>query len=177
MRPLLFVLALLAVPGCGHAAGPSRSTPHRAASEDMRALLAELIAVDTSNPPGNEAAAARRTMGLGAAGGTEECPPGPVAFSTTLRDTRSAAWRLTKRTRLRSAVSSVRPPSLRASSASRSSGWCSSSQSMPYPAPTSSSALSTSTTSRESFTPSRSSRRSASTLAATMPLLSCTPRP
>ncbi|QRN95376.1 M20/M25/M40 family metallo-hydrolase [Archangium violaceum] len=58
MRPLLFVLALLAVPGCGHAAGPSRSTPPQAAGE-MRTLLAELIAVDTSNPPGNEAAAAQ----------------------------------------------------------------------------------------------------------------------
>jgi acetylornithine deacetylase/succinyl-diaminopimelate desuccinylase-like protein len=58
MRPLLFVLALLAVPGCGHAASPTRSTPPRTA-EEMRTLLAELIAVDTSNPPGNEAAAAQ----------------------------------------------------------------------------------------------------------------------
>jgi acetylornithine deacetylase/succinyl-diaminopimelate desuccinylase-like protein len=58
MRPLFFVLALLAVPGCGHAAGPSRSAPPRAA-EEMRTLLSELIAVDTSNPPGNEAAAAQ----------------------------------------------------------------------------------------------------------------------
>ncbi|QRK08999.1 M20/M25/M40 family metallo-hydrolase [Archangium violaceum] len=58
MRPLLFILALLAVPGCGHAAGTSRSTSPRAA-EELRTLLAELIAVDTSNPPGNEAAAAR----------------------------------------------------------------------------------------------------------------------
>ncbi len=58
MRPLLFVLALLAVPGCGHAAGPTRSAPPRTA-EEMRTLLAELIAVDTSNPPGNEAAAAQ----------------------------------------------------------------------------------------------------------------------
>jgi acetylornithine deacetylase/succinyl-diaminopimelate desuccinylase-like protein len=58
MRPLLFVLALLAVPGCGHAAGPTRSAPPPAA-EELRTLLAELIAVDTSNPPGNEAAAAQ----------------------------------------------------------------------------------------------------------------------
>jgi hypothetical protein len=58
MRPLLFVLALLAVPGCGHAAAQPRNTPSPAAGE-MRALLAELIAVDTSNPPGNEAAAAQ----------------------------------------------------------------------------------------------------------------------
>ncbi|REG24559.1 acetylornithine deacetylase/succinyl-diaminopimelate desuccinylase-like protein [Archangium gephyra] len=57
MRPLFFALALLAVPGCGHAAAPSRSAPPRAA-EEMRALLTELIAVDTSNPPGNETAAA-----------------------------------------------------------------------------------------------------------------------
>jgi acetylornithine deacetylase/succinyl-diaminopimelate desuccinylase-like protein len=58
MRPLLFVLTLLAVPGCGHAAGQPRSAPSPAAGE-LRALLAELIAVDTSNPPGNEAAAAQ----------------------------------------------------------------------------------------------------------------------
>ncbi|PTL78911.1 M20/M25/M40 family metallo-hydrolase [Vitiosangium sp. GDMCC 1.1324] len=58
MRPLLFVLALLAVPGCGHAAGQSRGSAPASATE-MRALLAELIAVDTSNPPGNEAAAAQ----------------------------------------------------------------------------------------------------------------------
>jgi acetylornithine deacetylase/succinyl-diaminopimelate desuccinylase-like protein len=58
MRPHLFVLALLAAPGCVHAASQARSTPPRVA-EDMRTLLAELIAVDTSNPPGNEAAAAR----------------------------------------------------------------------------------------------------------------------
>ncbi|HEX8539200.1 MAG TPA: peptidase M20, partial [Cystobacter sp.] len=58
MRPLFFALALLAVPGCGHAAAPSRSAPPRAA-EEMRTLLTELIAVDTSNPPGNETAAAQ----------------------------------------------------------------------------------------------------------------------
>ncbi|MFE8595846.1 M20/M25/M40 family metallo-hydrolase [Archangium violaceum] len=58
MRPLFFALALLAVPGCGHAAAPSRSAPPRAA-EEMRTLLSELIAVDTSNPPGNETAAAQ----------------------------------------------------------------------------------------------------------------------
>ncbi|WNG39579.1 M20/M25/M40 family metallo-hydrolase [Archangium violaceum] len=58
MRPLLFTLALLAVPGCGHAASSPRSTPPRA-TEELRTLLAELIAVDTSNPPGNEAAAAQ----------------------------------------------------------------------------------------------------------------------
>ena len=54
MSPLLLVLALLAAPG--------RVTPAHAPSQapgEMRALLAELIAVDTSNPPGNEAAAAR----------------------------------------------------------------------------------------------------------------------
>ncbi|WNG50009.1 M20/M25/M40 family metallo-hydrolase [Archangium minus] len=58
MRPLLFALALLAVPGCGHAASSPRSTSPQAA-EELRTLLAELIAVDTSNPPGNEAAAAQ----------------------------------------------------------------------------------------------------------------------
>ena len=58
MRPLFFALVLLAVPGCGHAAAASRSAPPRAA-EEMRTLLTELIAVDTSNPPGNEAAAAQ----------------------------------------------------------------------------------------------------------------------
>ncbi|HYO53314.1 M20/M25/M40 family metallo-hydrolase [Archangium sp.] len=58
MRPLFFVLTLLAVPGCGHAAGQSRNAPPRT-SEEMRTLLTELIAVDTSNPPGNEAAAAQ----------------------------------------------------------------------------------------------------------------------
>src|SRR6218665_3957290 len=54
MSPLLLVLALLAAPG--------RVTPAHAPSQapgEMRALLAELIAVDTSNPPGNEAAAAQ----------------------------------------------------------------------------------------------------------------------
>ena len=127
--------------------------------------------------PTRATAAARRTIGLGAAGGTEEWPPGPVAFSVTLRDTRSAAWRLTKRTRPRSSDSSVRPPSLMASSASRSSGWASNSLSMPALPPASSSALSTSTTSRFSFTLSFLSLRNASTLAAAMPLLSWTPRP
>ena len=46
MRPLLLALVLLAV-------------PERGLASEMRTLLAELIAVDTSNPPGNEAAAAR----------------------------------------------------------------------------------------------------------------------
>ncbi|MFY0573584.1 M20/M25/M40 family metallo-hydrolase [Cystobacter fuscus] len=54
MRPLLLALALLLAPGRGLAA----SAPSPAKGE-MRALLAELIAVDTSNPPGNEAAAAQ----------------------------------------------------------------------------------------------------------------------
>ncbi|EPX64648.1 Acetylornithine deacetylase [Cystobacter fuscus DSM 2262] len=54
MRPLLLALALLFAPGRGLAA----SAPPPAKGE-MRALLAELIAVDTSNPPGNEAAAAQ----------------------------------------------------------------------------------------------------------------------
>lgn len=58
MRSLLLALVLLATPGCGHAASPSRGAPPQAA-EEVRTLLAELVAVDTSNPPGNEAAAAR----------------------------------------------------------------------------------------------------------------------
>ncbi len=58
MRALLLALALLVLPGCGHAAGRA-SSPRPEQAGEMRALLAELIAVDTSNPPGNEAAAAR----------------------------------------------------------------------------------------------------------------------
>jgi acetylornithine deacetylase/succinyl-diaminopimelate desuccinylase-like protein len=57
VRPLVFCLVLLAV-GCSHAAKPaSRSRPSEA--EELRTLLAELVAVDTSNPPGNETAAAQ----------------------------------------------------------------------------------------------------------------------
>ncbi|ATB31441.1 M20/M25/M40 family metallo-hydrolase [Melittangium boletus] len=55
MSPLLLVLALLAAPG---RVTPAHAPP-QAPGEEMRTLLAELIAVDTSNPPGNEAAAAR----------------------------------------------------------------------------------------------------------------------
>ena len=57
MRPLVFCLVLLAV-GCSHAAKPA---PRSRASEaeELRTLLSELVAVDTSNPPGNELAAAQ----------------------------------------------------------------------------------------------------------------------
>jgi len=58
MRSLLLALVILVLPGCGHAAGRTAS-PRPEQAAEMRALLAELIAVDTSNPPGNEAAAAR----------------------------------------------------------------------------------------------------------------------
>ncbi len=51
MSPLLLALTLLAAPG--------RVTPAPTdEAGNMRALLAELIAVDNTNPPGNEAAAA-----------------------------------------------------------------------------------------------------------------------
>lgn len=57
MRPLVFCLVLLSV-GCSHAAKPAaRSSPSQA--EELRTLLAELVAVDTTNPPGNETAAAQ----------------------------------------------------------------------------------------------------------------------
>src|SRR6185503_10998952 len=56
VRPLVFCLVLLAV-GCSHAAKPANPRPSEA--EELRTLLAELIAVDTSNPPGNELAAAQ----------------------------------------------------------------------------------------------------------------------
>jgi acetylornithine deacetylase/succinyl-diaminopimelate desuccinylase-like protein len=52
MRLLPFLLLLLAL-GSSHAAAPNT------APSQMRTLLAELIAVDTSNPPGNETAAAQ----------------------------------------------------------------------------------------------------------------------
>ncbi|MDY7230114.1 M20/M25/M40 family metallo-hydrolase [Hyalangium rubrum] len=57
MRPLPFCLALLAL-GCSHAAGPAPTARPREA-EELRTLLSELVAVDTSNPPGNETAAAQ----------------------------------------------------------------------------------------------------------------------
>ncbi len=52
MRSLPLLLALLALSNT-HAAAPA------APPNEMRTLLAELIAVDTSNPPGNETAAAQ----------------------------------------------------------------------------------------------------------------------
>ena len=52
MRSLPLLLALLAL-GNSHAAAPGTRP------SEMRTLLAELIAVDTSNPPGNETAAAQ----------------------------------------------------------------------------------------------------------------------
>jgi acetylornithine deacetylase/succinyl-diaminopimelate desuccinylase-like protein len=59
MRYLSLCLTLAAL-GCSHAAGPASSASRpRAPSEELRALLAELVAVDTSNPPGNETAAAQ----------------------------------------------------------------------------------------------------------------------
>src|SRR5262245_35861702 len=57
MRLLTLCLILVAV-GCSHAAGPASSSRTRE-SEELRTLLAELVAVDTSNPPGNETAAAQ----------------------------------------------------------------------------------------------------------------------
>jgi acetylornithine deacetylase/succinyl-diaminopimelate desuccinylase-like protein len=57
VRPLVLCLVLLAV-GCSHAASPSPASRQREAQE-LRTLLSELIAVDTSNPPGNETAAAQ----------------------------------------------------------------------------------------------------------------------
>jgi acetylornithine deacetylase/succinyl-diaminopimelate desuccinylase-like protein len=56
MRPLPLFLTLIAL-GCGHA-GPATSSSSRP-SDELRTLLAELVAVDTSNPPGNETAAAQ----------------------------------------------------------------------------------------------------------------------
>ena len=52
MRSLPLLLTLFAL-GNTHAAAPA------APPSEMRTLLAELIAVDTSNPPGNETAAAQ----------------------------------------------------------------------------------------------------------------------
>ena len=61
MSPLLLALSLLAAP------------PPAPAPEPMRALLSELLAVDTSNPPGNETAAARvAARWLGEAGITAQ---------------------------------------------------------------------------------------------------------
>jgi acetylornithine deacetylase/succinyl-diaminopimelate desuccinylase-like protein len=57
VRPLVFCLALFAL-GCSHAAAPAPASRPREA-EELRTLLAELVAVDTSNPPGNEVAAAQ----------------------------------------------------------------------------------------------------------------------
>jgi acetylornithine deacetylase/succinyl-diaminopimelate desuccinylase-like protein len=57
MRYLPLCLTLVSL-GCSHAAGPAAS-PRPRAAEEFRTLLAELIAVDTSNPPGNETAAAQ----------------------------------------------------------------------------------------------------------------------
>jgi acetylornithine deacetylase/succinyl-diaminopimelate desuccinylase-like protein len=57
MRSLPLCLTLIAL-GCSHAAGPAPSSRPRGA-EELRTLLAELIAVDTTNPPGNETAAAQ----------------------------------------------------------------------------------------------------------------------
>jgi acetylornithine deacetylase/succinyl-diaminopimelate desuccinylase-like protein len=57
MRALSLCLGLIAL-GCGHASGraPSAAAPR---TEELRTLLSELVAVDTSNPPGNERAAAQ----------------------------------------------------------------------------------------------------------------------
>ena len=53
MRLLPFVIALFAL-------GPSHAASSRPAPKDeLRTLLAELVAADTSNPPGNETAAAQ----------------------------------------------------------------------------------------------------------------------
>lgn len=57
MRSLCLCLTLVAL-GCSHAAGPA-SAPRPRAAEELRTLLSELVAADTSNPPGNEAAAAQ----------------------------------------------------------------------------------------------------------------------
>lgn len=57
MRQLPVLVTLLAL-GCSHAAGP-RPGVRPSEEKEMRALLAELIAADTSNPPGNETAAAK----------------------------------------------------------------------------------------------------------------------
>lgn len=57
MRSLSLCLTLMAL-GCSHAAGPAVPSRPRG-DEELRTLLAELIAVDSSNPPGNETAAAQ----------------------------------------------------------------------------------------------------------------------
>ncbi|KFE66047.1 M20/M25/M40 family metallo-hydrolase [Hyalangium minutum] len=58
MRSLPLCLTLIAL-GCSHAAGPASPSRPRTADTELRTLLAELVAVDTSNPPGNETAAAQ----------------------------------------------------------------------------------------------------------------------
>ena len=57
MRSLSLCLVLIAL-GCSHAASPAAHARPQG-SEKLRTLLSELIAVDTSNPPGNETAAAQ----------------------------------------------------------------------------------------------------------------------
>ncbi|ADO68497.1 M20/M25/M40 family metallo-hydrolase [Stigmatella aurantiaca] len=57
MRALSLCLVLVAL-GCSHASGKTPATSP-GADQEMRTLLTELVAVNTSNPPGNETAAAR----------------------------------------------------------------------------------------------------------------------
>ena len=109
--------------------------------------------------------------------GTEPCPARPSATSRSQSGPFSAV--VTVNTGRFTPNSSVEPPppSLMTNSATRASGWCSSSHSMPSIPPASSSATARNTMSRASDAPDRFSSSTVSSSATPSPFMSSVPRP